>query len=62
MSQGGSASRISGTATDGIWSVTLSIPSANSAGTYTISGFVQDALAKGSGYIPVGTVSVTAVQ
>ena len=60
VNQGGSASRVSGTATDGIWSVTLSIPSANSAGTYTISGFVQDALAKGSGYIPVGTVSVTA--
>ncbi len=59
VSQGGSASRVSGTATDGIWSVTLSIPSANSAGTYTISGFVQDALAKGSGYIPVGTVVVT---
>ena len=59
VSQGGSASRVSGTATDGIWSVTLSIPSANSAGTYTISGFVQDALAKGSGYVPVGTVAVT---
>jgi hypothetical protein len=62
VSQGGSASRVSGTATDGIWSVTLSIPSANSAGTYTISGFVQDALAKGSGYIPVGTVAVTGVN
>ena len=59
VNQGGSATRVSGTASDGVWSVTLSIPDANSAGTYTISGYVQDALSKGSGYVPVGTIVVT---
>jgi hypothetical protein len=59
VSQGSGATRISGTATDGIWRMTLNIPAANSAGTYTIQGFAQDALAKSSGYVPVGSVVVT---
>jgi hypothetical protein len=58
VSQGSGATRISGTATDGIWQMTLNIPAANSAGTYTIQGFAQDALAKGSGYVSVGSVVV----